>query len=1027
MYPAHLTVQLYILLLLFCGTFKRSCDCVPTYTRMTPSATLIEDQPAQHSQSQNHHISIKHFLIIQDFKPNYKKFQKIVKKCQNKVSQIQFLTECINSDNTVPATLKVRNKPYQTHSIANKETFKREIRKTEIHLMNLAKEELQNSLANLRVQTNTLQERIISMVPDLQQLKLRSILVDYQTKILNTFLKQKQNKFKHLQQKPTDDSNPTDEPTNITATTIRKKQNRPGIRKRKHIKKQRDKQKKQDLNVIFNYSNTQLDEATIKLLNRGLNFAIKGPAPTNSEIRTDCRMFNRRCLWKENFWDKNQDTYTPPIFREEKTSMPPGPTPKYLTGFLNTIESNICNKQNWNQDILNPARRNITEQEFTALLHLQQLQQDQQIIIKPADKGSGIVILNYDDYITSCTEHLNLQQKQPDGSSLPYYEKASEQDVKLAKREISRSLEIAKENGWISQEEFKAMNPTDCGPGYFYQLFKVHKSFPEGSIPPGRPIVSGRGSITENISKFVDHHTRSIVKTLPSYIEDTRDFLNMCEEVNSDGGIPDDAIIVTVDVTALYTNICKEDAITAMSAALSKCKDLAIPATLILQLLNLVFSCNFFQFGKDLYRQIIGTAMGSPSAVNSSTITMGMLIDPIMRQMATQIEPDTDLIRKFGRFLDDIIFIWLGSVDNLETYLTNINKIHPTIKFTHSYTCPFPCNITEQHDCFCYSSRSIPFLDTLVTIKNGKIITDLYRKPTDRMQYLLPSSCHPPHTITNIPYSLCHRLVRICSEKDTLSKRLEELKLFLLNRNYDKKLINSSIARALNLQRSEALLKVRREKKNRIPFVVSYHPALPPLSKILKDAWRFMTLNDQRLREIFEHPPMVAFRQPRSASLRARLVKTKLPSRKQRSLPGLKKCQQPRCNTCSFIQEGKKTVSSNNKKICINLQESVTCESKNVVYCISCDKAACNFIQYIGETQAKLKVRFSQHLGYVRSADYEKYPTGKHFNLPGHSMTNMKLSILEKCKIESSNYRKIREAEFINKFDTLRNGLNRKL
>ena len=59
--------------------------------------------------------------------------------------------------------------------------------------------------------------------------------------------------------------------------------------------------------------------------------------------------------------------------------------------------------------------------------------------------------------------------------------------------------------------------------------------------------------------------------------------------------------------------------------------------------------------------------------------------------------------------------------------------------------------------------------------------------------------------------------------------------------------------------------------------------------------------------------------------------------------------------------------------------------------------------------------------------DHDKYPTGKHFNLPGHSMTNMKLSVLEKCKLDSSNYRKIREAEYINKFDTLRNGLNKKL
>ena len=33
---------------------------------------------------------------------------------------------------------------------------------------------------------------------------------------------------------------------------------------------------------------------------------------------------------------------------------------------------------------------------------------------------------------------------------------------------------------------------------------------------------------------------------------------------------------------------------------------------------------------------------------------MGMLIDPIMRQMATQIESEADHIRKFGRILGDV-------------------------------------------------------------------------------------------------------------------------------------------------------------------------------------------------------------------------------------------------------------------------------------------------------------------------------------------------------------------------------------
>ena len=38
------------------------------------------------------------------------------------------------------------------------------------------------------------------------------------------------------------------------------------------------------------------------------------------------------------------------------------------------------------------------------------------------------------------------------------------------------------------------------------------------------------------------------------------------------------------------------------------------------------------------------------------------------------------------------------------------------------------------------------FLDLKITITDDGITTDLYRKETDKIQYLLPTSCHPNHT-----------------------------------------------------------------------------------------------------------------------------------------------------------------------------------------------------------------------------------------------------------------------------------------
>ena len=83
--------------------------------------------------------------------------------------------------------------------------------------------------------------------------------------------------------------------------------------------------------------------------------------------------------------------------------------------------------------------------------------------------------------------------------------------------------------------------------------------------------------------------------------------------------------------------------------------------------------------------------------------------------------------------------------------------------------------------------KSTNYLDMEIKIVNGMIITDLYRKPTDKIQYLLASSCHPSHVFDNIPNSLALRIVRICSQTNDQIKRLEELEGMLKIRKYNNK------------------------------------------------------------------------------------------------------------------------------------------------------------------------------------------------------------------------------------------------
>ena len=93
--------------------------------------------------------------------------------------------------------------------------------------------------------------------------------------------------------------------------------------------------------------------------------------------------------------------------------------------------------------------------------------------------------------------------------------------------------------------------------------------------------------------------------------------------------------------------------------------------------------------------------------------------------------------------------IWTEGENDLKTFISYINSIHPTIKFTHEYS-----NSPNQ---------TLSFLDVQVHLSNNQIQTDLHAKPTDKHQYLLKTFCHPTHTKRTIPFSLALHLCRICS------------------------------------------------------------------------------------------------------------------------------------------------------------------------------------------------------------------------------------------------------------------------
>ena len=94
--------------------------------------------------------------------------------------------------------------------------------------------------------------------------------------------------------------------------------------------------------------------------------------------------------------------------------------------------------------------------------------------------------------------------------------------------------------------------------------------------------------------------------------------------------------------------------------------------------------------------------------------------------------------------------------------------------------------------------------------------TDLYKKDTAKVTYLLPSSSHPNHISRNIPYSLAYRLKRICSDPEDFSKRLEELKQDLLSRKYHPRIIDEAFKNVCKISRSKALEKVTQVSEEKL-------------------------------------------------------------------------------------------------------------------------------------------------------------------------------------------------------------------
>ena len=325
---------------------------------------------------------------------------------------------------------------------------------------------------------------------------------------------------------------------------------------------------------------------------------------------------------------------------------------------------------------------------------------------------------------------------------------------------VQKVVEEMYKNNFIDEITKKWLLQTQNPPRIpeFYTLTKIHKP-----KPVGRPIISGCGGPTEKISAFVDQLLQPLAQSQKSYIKDTTDFINFIESKP----FPQETLLVTMDVTSLYTNIPQQEGTQIVCKAYDKYyqNNPPVPTEFLREMLRLILKENSFKFTNKSYLQLSGCAMGTKMAVAFANIFMGEIETQILEK--SNIKP-----LEWKRFIDDIASFWTTTKDEVLQFIENANQFHPTIKFTAEI-----------------SDSKATFLDT--TIYKGKRFyeTDIFDvsthfKPTEKFQYTHFKSCHPPGVKKGFVKGEAIRLLRTNSNEGEFSTQIENFKKRLLERGY---------------------------------------------------------------------------------------------------------------------------------------------------------------------------------------------------------------------------------------------------
>ncbi|MCG7879960.1 MAG: hypothetical protein N0C90_27085, partial [Candidatus Thiodiazotropha endolucinida] len=301
---------------------------------------------------------------------------------------------------------------------------------------------------------------------------------------------------------------------------------------------------------VTNLSGVNLTTAQIRLLEKGLKFIPSKNKIDKVKLLADLGEWERRMRLREYFYgletEKGEDkddilnkfikkpksTFTPSEGRDESLDL-------YIELVKNDVVSNLKRRGQLNLS-------KVENDAFYELLH------NDDIIIRPADKGSGIVVMDSGMYMQSLQDEVEKNNS---------YRKTDTDLSKTSLKNVKKVVNRIYRQGYIPKEMQQYLVPRYSGPGKLKGNPKLHKE-----KAPLRTIVSGLNTATERIAELAEHELSEFVESSPSNLRDTTDFIQKLNEIHEP--LPENSVLFCFDVQKLYPSIPKNEGLKACREAL---------------------------------------------------------------------------------------------------------------------------------------------------------------------------------------------------------------------------------------------------------------------------------------------------------------------------------------------------------------------------------------------------------------------------------------------------------------------------